>query len=228
MKKKYVFDIDGTLVTQNPDDQSNYPEAKPIAEAVRRVNELFDEGHEIVLMTARGKCSGNDYSEFTKKQMQEFGIKHHELIMNQKPAADFYIDDKAINVHDWLNGKNHVGMTLKYPIAEVADRYTICKLKPERIEGEDLSNQLAVLKAELDRYPGVEPFVDRLYKINGECWDMESEIRKGKEGQLGLEEVGRRTLVLRDKNKIRVGIKNEIVREYGEGFEDIKMNHASE
>ena len=94
--------------------------------------------------------------------------------------------------------------------------------------GEDLSNQLAVLKAELDRYKGIESFVNRLYKINGECWDMESEIRKGKEGELGLEEVGRRTLTLRDKNKIRVGIKNEIVREYGEGFEDIKMNHASE
>ena len=55
MKKKYVFDIDGTLVTQNPNDQSNYPAAKPITEAVRRVNQLFDDGHEIVLMTARGQ-----------------------------------------------------------------------------------------------------------------------------------------------------------------------------
>lgn len=221
---KYVFDIDGTLVTQ---DGSNYSSAKPIKEAIDRLNVLYDQGHEIVLMTARGKCSGNDYSEFTKKQMVEFGIKHHSLIMNQKPAADFYIDDKAINVHDWLNGKDHVGFTLKYPIAEVADRYTICKLKHERIENEDLTRQLAVLRSELDRYEGIQPFVDRLYKINGECWDMESEIRKGKEGVLGLEEVGRRTLTLRDKNKIRVGIKNEIVREYGEGFEDIKMNHAS-
>lgn len=221
---KYVFDIDGTLVTQ---DGSNYSSAKPIQAAIDKLNALYDEGHEIVLMTARGKCSGNDYSEFTKNQMQEFGIKHHELIMNQKPAADFYIDDKAINVHDWLNGKDHVSFTLKYPVAEVADRYTICKLKHERIEDEDLSQQLAVLRSELDRYEGIQPFVDRLYKINGECWDMESEIRKGKEGQLGLEEVGRRTLTLRDKNKIRVGIKNEIVRAYGEGFEDIKMNHAS-
>lgn len=222
---KYVFDIDGTLVTQ---DGSNYPAARPIQHAVDKVNALYDAGHEIVLMTARGQCSGNDYSEFTKRQMEEFGIKHHKLIMNQKPAADFYIDDKAINVIDWLNGKNHLGLTLKYPIAEVVDRYTICKLKHERIAEEDLSEQLAVLKYEMDRYEGIGGFVQRLYKINGECWDMESEIRKGKEGKLGLEEVGKRTLILRDKNKIRVGIKNEIVKKYGEGFEDIKMNHASE
>ena len=221
---KYVFDIDGTLVTQ---DGSNYDSAQPIQAAVDKLNALYDAGHEIVLMTARGKCSGNDYSEFTKKQMDQFGIRHHELIMNQKPAADFYIDDKAINVHDWLNGKNHVGLTLKYPIAEAVDRYTICKLKHERIEEEDLTQQLAVLRTELDRYDDIRPFIDRLYKINGECWDMESEIRKGKEGILGLSEIGKRTLVLRDKNKIRVGIKNEIVKRYGEGFEDIKMNHAS-
>jgi hypothetical protein len=221
----YVFDIDGTLVTQ---DGSNYPTAQPIQSAIDKLNILYDDGHKIILMTARGSMSGIDHSEFTQKQMDSFGIKHHELIMNKKPAADFYIDDKALNVFDWLNGKNHNGPTLKYPIAEVADRYTICKLKHERIEAEDLSRQLAVLKAELDRYPGIETFISRLYKINGECWDMESEIRRGKEGILGLEEVGKRTLTLRDKNKIRVGIKNEIVREFGEGFEDIKMNHASE
>jgi len=28
-------------------------------------------------------------------------------------------------------------------------------------------------------------------------------------------------------NKIRVGYKNEMVKKYEEGFEDIKMNHAS-
>ena len=42
-------------------------------------------------------------------KMNEFGIKHHKLIMNKKPPADFYIDDKELNVFDWLNGKNHVG-----------------------------------------------------------------------------------------------------------------------
>ena len=94
----YVFDIDGTLVTQ---DGSNYPTAKPIKNAIDKLNTLYDEGHHIILMTARGSVSGIDHTEFTQKQMNEFGIKHHRLIMNQKPPADFYIDDKALNVFDW-------------------------------------------------------------------------------------------------------------------------------
>jgi len=52
-------------------------------------------------MTARGKSSGKDYTELTKKQMDQFGIKHDELIMNQKPDADVFIDDKGMNVSDW-------------------------------------------------------------------------------------------------------------------------------
>ena len=220
--KTYVFDIDGTIVT---DTQGDYSSALPVTRVVSKVNSLYSKGHQIILMTARGMTSKKDYTDFTENQMKEFGIKYHQLIMNKKPKADFYIDDKAVNVVDWLNQEKS---PLPYPIAEVADRYTICKLKHERVEGEDLSIQLSQLKGELDKYKGIQPYVDRLYKINGECWDMESDIRKGKEGLLGLEEVGRRTLTLRDKNKIRVGIKNEIVRNFGEGFEDIKMNHASQ
>ena len=37
----------------------------------------------------------------------------------------------------------------------------------------------------------------------------------------------RRAIRIRELNKIRVGYKNDMVKEYGEGFEDIKMNHAS-
>lgn len=97
--KTYVFDIDGTIVT---DTDGNYSSARPIEAAVKKLNQLYDSGNRIILMTARGMTSKIDYTEFTKKQMNEFGIKFHELIMNVKPKADFYIDDKAINAKDWL------------------------------------------------------------------------------------------------------------------------------
>jgi len=116
---------------------------------------------------------------------------------------------------------------MKMPISEIADRYSIARLKSERIEGVDLSTELSLLNEELKNYPCIELFVDRLYNINGEIWDLESDIRKGKEGILGLEEVGRRAILIRGRNKIRVGIKNEMVEKYNEGFKDIKMNHAS-
>lgn len=98
-KKIYVFDIDGTLVT---DTQGDYDKVQPIKKSIERVNSLFDEGHKIILMTARGASSKIDHTELTKKQMKDFGVKFHELIMHKKPTADFFVDDKAINVNDWL------------------------------------------------------------------------------------------------------------------------------
>lgn len=113
------------------------------------------------------------------------------------------------------------------PISEIADRYSITLLKSERIEGVNLQDELNTYKQELDKYKDIQQYIDRLYIINGEIWDLESDIRKGKENLLGLEEVGRRAIIIRGKNKIRVGIKNEMVEKYEEGFKDIKMNHAS-
>ena len=53
-------------------------------------------------MTARGCVSGKDWSEFTVKQLADWGIEYHELIMNKKPHADIFIDDKAINASAFL------------------------------------------------------------------------------------------------------------------------------
>lgn len=113
------------------------------------------------------------------------------------------------------------------PISEVADRYSIVLLKSERTE-EDLSAELELYKDIIDGYGSdLILYTSRLYDINGQIWDLESDVRKGKEKELGLEEVGRRAINIRELNKVRVGIKNEIVEKYGEGFKDIKINHAS-
>jgi hypothetical protein len=115
---------------------------------------------------------------------------------------------------------------MKMPISEIADRYSIAVLKKERAAA-DNDVEIQTLKAELTSYQGTEEFVEKLKEINGKIWDLESDIRKGKEQELGLEEVGRRAIQIREFNKIRVQYKNEMVNIYGEGFEDIKMNHAS-
>lgn len=94
---KYAFDIDNTLVNTVG---NNYENSTPIQHRIDRVNRLFDEGHTIYLFTARGTASGKDHYELTAKQMQEFGVKHHRLIMG-KPDADFFVDDKGISVYEW-------------------------------------------------------------------------------------------------------------------------------
>jgi len=93
----YAFDIDNTLVHTVGNDYQN---STPIQHRINRVNDLFDEGNTIYLFTARGMASGKDHYELTAKQMQDFGVKHHRIIMG-KPDVDLFVDDKAISVHEW-------------------------------------------------------------------------------------------------------------------------------
>ena len=115
---------------------------------------------------------------------------------------------------------------MKMPISEIADRLSIAMLKKARANAEN-QVEIDTLTAEVNQYLGAVEYVEKLLDINGKIWDLESDIRKGKEAELGLEEVGRRAIQIREFNKIRVGYKNEMVKRYEEGFEDIKMNHAS-
>jgi hypothetical protein len=116
---------------------------------------------------------------------------------------------------------------MKISIGDITDRYSICKLKSERLSL-DLSDEINQLEEELINYKGISSYVGKLYEVNGLIWDLESDIRKGNEKILGLEEIGRRALKIRDYNNVRVSIKNEINSKYNEGFIEVKMNHGSE
>ena len=70
--------------------------------------------------------------------------------------------------------------------------------------------------------------IDRLIVTNSRIWHLESDIRKGKDGELGLEEVGRRAIAIREHNAERIALKNELTRRLdSDGFMDVKVNHAS-
>lgn len=89
----YCFDIDGTICDQVEGD---YSLATPKLDRIQRINELAALGHTIKFFTARGSKSGIDWAEPTKRQLEEWGLVYHELILG-KPHADLYIDDKAIH-----------------------------------------------------------------------------------------------------------------------------------
>ena len=116
---------------------------------------------------------------------------------------------------------------MKMSLGEIADRYSIVKLKSERTEV-DCAEELQALTEELNKVEGLAPYIQQLYEINGRVWDLESDIRKGKEGELGLEEVGRRAIMIRGINGERVAIKNMVNKIYKTGFLETKVNHASE
>lgn len=120
---------------------------------------------------------------------------------------------------------------MKMPISEILDRYSIAILKKERANAEN-EKEIFDLNKEIENYKNmneeiIENYIQKLIEINGQIWDLESDIRKGKEGLLGLEEVGRRAIKIRENNKIRVTYKNEIVEIFEEGYKDIKINHVS-
>jgi hypothetical protein len=109
---------------------------------------------------------------------------------------------------------------------DLIDRYSIVKLKSERTEV-DCSDEFAALTEEISKTDGLIDFVQELYTVNGMIWDLESDIRRGKEGELGLEEVGRRAIAIRELNGKRVASKNKVNTIYNSGFTEIKINHAS-
>ena len=95
--KIYCVDIDGTICTEN----CEYENAKPILKIIKKINKLFDNGNKIILFTSRGYKSKIDYRKFTETQLSNWKVNYHELHFN-KPFADYYIDNKAINVLDWV------------------------------------------------------------------------------------------------------------------------------
>lgn len=91
--RHFIVDIDGTICT---DSRGKYELARPMKNRIDYFNSLFDSGNKITYWTARGANSGKDWLEFTKKQLEGWGVKYTEL-RTDKPAYDFWIDDKAYN-----------------------------------------------------------------------------------------------------------------------------------
>ena len=49
--------------------------------------------------------SGNDYSDLTKKQLEEWGAKYHRLEIGNKPHYDMHICDKSYNSETYFHYK---------------------------------------------------------------------------------------------------------------------------
>jgi len=60
--------------------------------------------------------------------------------------------------------------------------------------------------------PSVRGLILKLLALNSRIWGLESTIRMGSECKLPLDEVGRRTIEIRDLNRQRVSVKNQIAK----------------
>jgi trehalose-6-phosphatase len=74
----FCIDIDGTICTTTQNQE--YEKAIPYRHMINKINKLYDEGHTIKMLTARGMGSGKDF-----------------------PAADYYVDDKCLTPAQFAN-----------------------------------------------------------------------------------------------------------------------------
>ena len=98
--KTFCIDIDGVIASIVPDN--DYRKAAPLERTIASINRLFDAGHRIVLFTARGSKTGIDWRDLTRRQMRDWGVRHHELNFG-KPAADYYVDDRNLSIEQLLD-----------------------------------------------------------------------------------------------------------------------------
>ena len=87
----FIFDLDGTILEHGT--------GNPIGDSVERINELYDAGHDIILITRRGDREFKDFSKYgertCKDQLSTLNIKYHHLIFNSTSPRIVINDDGA-------------------------------------------------------------------------------------------------------------------------------------
>lgn len=92
---RYVFDLDGTICEERPVFEKSM--AKPSYDVIKSINALHDNGRFIIIYTARG---WPEYA-MTERWLKDQNIKY-DLLMCGKPVYDVWVDDRAININDYL------------------------------------------------------------------------------------------------------------------------------
>lgn len=98
--KRFVIDIDGVIAQF--DANLDYASVGPNEKMIRAINKLYEMGNEIIIFTARGYVTGKDWRCVTEEQFVRWGLKYHELHFG-KPNADYYVDDKMLDMNVLLN-----------------------------------------------------------------------------------------------------------------------------
>ena len=120
---------------------------------------------------------------------------------------------------------------MEMSIGEFMDKISIQLHKVDKIGEESypvfvkLTEEL-LLKTPTEHIEEVIKSLRELHRINGEIWILESDLRRGKEKSLGLKEVGKRAIKIRNWNRKRIAEQNRLIDIFG-GFKNIKKDHSS-
>jgi hypothetical protein len=119
-------------------------------------------------------------------------------------------------------------MTPVFPIIELVDRLAIAEIKFKRTKANEEELLWYMNEAiRIDLTEIVDEYED-LKRIHDEIWELEAELKTGREEELSLEEIGRRAIAIRDHNNKRVKLKNSMAEKLGCVVKEIKKDHLSE
>lgn len=100
--KNYLIDIDGTVTEDVPNEE---PErmltCKPFADALKTLNNWYDEGHIITFFTSRTE----EHREYTERWLKKHKFKYNALLMNKPRGGNYHWIDNHIVKATRYNGK---------------------------------------------------------------------------------------------------------------------------
>ena len=97
-----IYDLDGTLCTKRKSGET-YKDVQPIQSMVDQLNKFYDEGHTIIINTARNMATQNNdvgkvmqnIGELTLRWLREHNIRYHSIVFG-KPYGMCYCDDRSV------------------------------------------------------------------------------------------------------------------------------------
>ena len=89
-KSSYFFDLDG-VVYENGSEfwKPKWGENKIFNEAKEKINDLYNSGNQIILVTSRSE----EFRDITVKQLKQDGLQYHKLIMGIFHGTRYLVND---------------------------------------------------------------------------------------------------------------------------------------
>lgn len=119
-------------------------------------------------------------------------------------------------------------LNINFPVIELIDRLAIARLKFEITKENKLELDFYEDQAAKFDLTIVADEIQDLVTTHREIWNLEYLLKTGCEDQLSLEEIGRRAIAVRDKNRRRIQLKNLIAEKLNDPVREIKKNHLSD
>jgi len=93
-------DLDGTLCVGEAFTEQECLDAKPRLDVIKKINDMFHKKY-IIIWTARR----NDLIGASITWLNRHGVLYN-AIDNKKGATDIYLDDKCLNIDDFMEAFN--------------------------------------------------------------------------------------------------------------------------